>query len=89
MNQQTQHPHIPLCTCESSQIHAHGFHEATGTLALQFKNKSGLGSMYHYPCTPELYKEFCAAPSKGKFFGARIKNNPAMPHTKINPDKAA
>lgn len=77
---------IALCQCSSSQIHGHGFDAATGTLAIQFKSKAGPGSVYHYPCTPELYNEFCSAESLGKFFGERIKNNKEMPHTKMVPD---
>jgi hypothetical protein len=74
-------PSITLKPCDSSQIHAHGFDPATGTLALQFKRKGPDGervggSVYHYTgCTPEFYKEFCGAESLGKFFGERIKPN--------------
>lgn len=84
-------PKIDLCPCESSQIHAHGFDPATGTLALQFKRKGENdervgGAVYHYRgCTQELYDEFCAAESKGKFFGSRIKNNAALPYTRLEP----
>ena len=79
-------PNITLCPCKSSQIHAHGFDPATGTLALQFKRKGENGkhvggSVYHYSgCTPELYAKFCSAESLGKFFGERIKNNKGMPY---------
>lgn len=86
-------PQITLTPCSSSQIAAHGFDPATGTLALQFKRKGPDGtriggSMYHYTgCSPELYAEFCAAESKGKFFGERVKNNKDLPFTKLEEPK--
>lgn len=83
----TKRPDIKLCACESSQIHAFGYDDATQTLALQFKSKGGPGAVYHYPCAPDVYKQFCTAESKGKFFGSRIKGNPDMPHTRIEIEK--
>lgn len=71
---------ITLIACTSSQIHAYGYDPESRTLALQFKRKGEdgtriAGSIYEYDeVPPELYAEFCAAESKGIFFGARIKN---------------
>lgn len=70
---------IPMTECNSSQIHSYGYDAATGTLALQFKRKDAEGnrvggSVYHYDNVPaELYAEFCAAESKGAYFGSHIK----------------
>lgn len=83
------HPEIALTPCQSSRIAAHGFDAQTGTLALQFKAKSGEGSVYHYAGVPaDMYEELRAAESIGKFFGERINvkdENGALkyPHTKI------
>lgn len=72
-------PVIEMLPCDSSQIHAYGYNADTKTLALQFKRKDGDGnrvggSIYHYDdVSPELYAEFCAAESKGSFFGKRVK----------------
>ena len=82
MNQATQAliNAITLCPCNSSQIHAHGYNPETRTLALQFKRKGENGervggSVYHYDdVAPEVYDGLCKAESKGKFFGANIKN---------------
>lgn len=49
-------PVIAMTTVESSQIHAIGHDPQTNTLAIQFKSKSGAGSVYHYQnFTPELF----------------------------------
>ena len=91
----TQLHKMALTACSSSQIHAHGFDTETGTLVLQFKRKNPDdptgprigGSKYSYPCSPEKYALFCAAESKGTFFGAHIENKPdEHPHTKL-PDE--
>lgn len=83
---------INLTPCESSQIHAHGYDHETKTLALQFKHKGNdgkpvAGSVYYYSdFSPETYADFCAAESKGSFFGKRIKNG-GFNFTKIVPVK--
>lgn len=81
---------IELTRVESSQIHAIGYDEAQRTLAIQFKNKNGVGSLYHYEnVPPEMHQEFMAADSKGRFFQQKIK--PATeqyPFTKIPPPEA-
>lgn len=62
---------ITLKPCASSNIQAHGYAPESKTLAVQFKGK---GSLYEYAgVTPELYAEFCAAPSLGQFFQQRIR----------------
>lgn len=67
--------HIPLTAVESTQVAAVGYDEARKTLAVTFEH--GIGSIYHYPnVEPTLHAEFMAAPSKGKFFGKRIKQLP-------------
>lgn len=67
---------IPLSTCSSSQIHAHGFDPSTGTLALQFKSRGGPGSVYHYRnVTQEMYDAFRTCDSLGRFFGEHFKTN--------------
>ena len=80
---------IPLTPCESKQLAAFGYDPTTQRLAVTFKQKNGTSLPYEYPCTPEFYKELCEAPSKGKFFNARIKNNAEMPHQKMIPDEEA
>jgi len=75
---------IALDPVESSQIHAVGFDPATGVLAIQFKNKSGPGNVYHYAnFSQSQYNDFVAAESIGKYFGQNIKGNPDHPHQKI------
>lgn len=77
---------ITLCECKSSQIHAHGFDPATGTLALQFKKKGGPGNVYHYAnFSQEKYDAFRNAESLGRHFGQHIKDNADHPFTKIEP----
>jgi hypothetical protein len=79
---------IALHPVESSQIAAAGFDPVTGTLALQFKQKGGLSSVYHYPnWTQEKHDAFLASASLGKHFGKHIKGNADHPHTKVVPEK--
>ena len=80
-----KHPSIKLTPVESSQIHSIGHDPATNTLAIQFKSKTGAGSVYHYPnFTAAQYAEFLKAESVGKHFGAHIRSNPKHPHTKLD-----
>lgn len=77
---------IALTPVESSQIAAIGHDAATNTLAVQFKNKKGLGNVYHYDNVPaDVYQQFTAAESKGRFFGANIKDVGFVYH-KIEPE---
>jgi hypothetical protein len=77
-------PQITLNPVKSSQIASVGHDPATNTLAIQFKSKTGAGSVYHYPnVSAEQYQAFTKAESLGKHFGAHIKGNPKHPHTKL------
>ena len=77
---------IPLTPVKSSQLAAVGYNAATKTLAIAFKQKEGTSLPYEYtPVSPEMYAEFQAAESMGKFFGARIKNNKDIKCTKMVP----
>lgn len=77
--------HISLSPVESSQIHSIGHDPETNTLAIQFKSKSGPGSIYHYPnITQAQFEALRSAESVGKHFGAHIKGNPNHPHTKVS-----
>ena len=62
---------IALQPVQSSHIKSLGFDPRTNTMAVQFRE----GGIYHYHATPpQLYEEFLAAPSKGKFFRSAIKS---------------
>jgi hypothetical protein len=62
---------IALQPVSSTHIRGVGYDPRTSTLAVQFRE----GGIYHYHATPpQLYEEFLAAPSKGKFFKAAIKS---------------
>lgn len=48
-----------------------GYDEATGTLEVEFKN----GGLYEYvDVPPEEYLALMSAPSKGTYFGERIRD---------------
>jgi len=79
-------PIVKLIEVESSQIHAIGHDPETNTLAIRFKNWKGeVTSLYHYAnVTPEDFREFLCAESKGKHFGKNIKPHAdKYPFTKI------
>lgn len=70
----SKHPVIAMTPVESSQIHAIGHDPQTNTLAIQFKSKSGAGSIYQYQnFTPELFQAFKSAKSMGSHFKTAIK----------------
>lgn len=70
---------------ESSTIKAIGHNDEHQTLRVDFKNRSGKISTYHYnPFTKEGFKVFVRAKSQGKFFHQFIKKNEAFETTKIN-----
>jgi hypothetical protein len=82
---------IALTAVVSSQIHAIGYDPATGTLAVQFLRKGLPAGTYNYSGVPQdLYDQFAAAESKGKFFSEFIKgakddqSQPKYPHTKMD-----
>lgn len=59
----------------SGQVRAHGFDEATRTIAIEFRN--GSRALYCYPDQPrELYEAFVNAESMGVFHGKHIKDLP-------------
>lgn len=67
-------PYIPLIPCESSQISAYGYDEASQTLEIQFPGRGPASSRYRYADVPaDVYAQFHAAESKGKFFGSNIR----------------
>lgn len=91
METQKLPPAIVMHPVDSSQIAEIGHDEATNTLAIRFKSKKGVGSLYHYPNkTRDLFLQFRSAESLGVFFGANIK--PFNDHIKIEepkPDEVA
>lgn len=57
----------------SSNIKAIGYHETLHILAVHFHNEH----VYEYPnIDVQVYKDFLASESKGKFFQVNIKNRP-------------
>jgi hypothetical protein len=83
---------IELILCEnSSNIIGYGYD--SGVLAVKFKAGPG-GKTYHYAGVPaEVYAEFCAAESKGKFLAQNIKGalddagKPLYPATLMEPEQ--
>lgn len=75
-------PPIVLVPVESSQVDRVGYDADTKTLAVQFKH--GARAIYHYPeVSPEMYRAFMGAESKGVFFREHIK---ALPFEKFPAD---
>lgn len=72
---------IPLTEVQgSSQIAAVGHDPATNTLAVRFHT----GAVYHYDNVPaDQHAAFMASDSKGKFFGAHIKDRAEFPHKRV------
>lgn len=69
----------------SSQIVAYGYDPVQRVLAIQFKAGT---HVYHYRDVPqETADAFEAAESKGKFFGAQIRDH--YPHTKVQATQEA
>lgn len=63
--------HPALTAVTSSNLAGYGYVQATGQLVIQFKS----GKLYRYDEVPEnVVKAFETAPSKGKFFGANIRD---------------
>jgi hypothetical protein len=89
MTTDKKYPVITLDSVESSQIHVIGHDGATNTLAIQFKTKNGIGSVYHYAnFTAEQFEEFKAAESIGSYFKCVIRPSAdAHPYVKINTDE--
>ncbi len=55
---------------ESSQIRSIGYDPATETLEVEFKGRE-VWQYYHFP--EEMWREFEASPSKGKYFAQYIR----------------
>lgn len=67
-------PVIAITPVESSQLAGIGHDPETNTLAIQFKSKTGTGSIYHYDnFTSEQFAEFKSAESLGSYFKRLIK----------------
>lgn len=63
----------------SSDLKSVGYDPAARVLEVEFKNKRdwGLPPVYQYSNVPtELYEALMRAPSKGKFFSAKIRSYP-------------
>ena len=63
----------------SSDLKSVGYDPAARVLEVEFKNKKdwGLSPVYQYfNVPPELYEGLIRAPSKGKFFSAKIRSYP-------------
>lgn len=62
---------MKLQEVQSSTLKSFGYEVATGVLAVEFNG----GGLYVYQGVPEkVAKEFEASESKGKYFGANIKD---------------
>jgi hypothetical protein len=68
------HHGITMTPVESSQIEAIGHAADTKTLAIQFKGKTGPGSIYHYQnVDAEQFKQFQESESVGSHFYKHFK----------------
>ncbi len=57
----------------SDLISGDGFDEGTGTLAIRFRSN---GTVWHYNgCSPDMWKAYSEAESKGRYFHQTIKKN--------------
>lgn len=76
---------IAMQDVDSSQIHSIGHDAASNTLAIRFKSRSGVGSLYHYANFPAAdFEAFKSAESIGAHFGKFIKPEAIKyPFTKI------
>lgn len=76
---------IAMDSVESSQILAIGYDAESQTLAIQFKSKTGIGSVYHYDnVTADDFSAFRDAESIGSHFYKHIKPFPEkFPYTRI------
>jgi hypothetical protein len=64
---------IPMVPVSSHQVAAVGYDAERKTLAVTFTR--GNGAIYHYPnVEPQLFADFIAAESKGRFFGSHVKH---------------
>ena len=66
----SHHPEVQLTPVKSSNIEKIGYHEASNTMHVVFKD----GGHYVYnKVKPALFQMFMKAPSKGSFFHKHIK----------------
>jgi hypothetical protein len=67
---------MDMMAVSSDMIESVGYDNSTRQLAVKFKSKPGKPSSVHiyHGTTLELYRQFLAAPSKGKFFHAKVKS---------------
>jgi len=74
---------------ESRQIAAIGYDVATQTLAIQFKSKTGIGSVYHYDnVTADDFSASRDAESIGSWFYKNVKPYPEKyPYRKVDENK--
>lgn len=71
---------IPLTPCESSNLQAFGYHVASNTLDVLFKN----GGHFRFDGVPaETAQAFHKADSKGGFFAAHLRGK--YPSRKLGP----
>lgn len=86
MDTAVKHPEIALTPVESSQLAAIGHDPETNTLAIQFKSKTGTGSIYHYEnFTAEQFNEFKSSESLGSYFKRNIKPEvDKFPYVKVS-----
>lgn len=54
----------------SSLLSGEGYHEERQTLRIRYPNGS---EYHHYPVTPDMYADFQAAESKGKWAHANLR----------------
>ena len=80
---------IEMLAVESSQIESIGHDVETNTLAIRFKSKKGVGSLYFYENVgPILFADFLHAESIGKFFAEHLKYSEDHPYVKVQGPKA-
>ena len=60
-----------MTTCDSSLIQAYEYDDSAWILTLVFKSNGDVRTYPDFP--PELFSEFEASDSKGKFYNAKIK----------------
>lgn len=75
----SRHPDVKMVPVDSSNIHSVGYHPASQTMWVIFKDS---GDHYVYNgVTPKVHADFMASKSKGKFFHSQIKGK--YQHSKL------
>jgi KTSC domain-containing protein len=76
--QTSRHPQVSMVPVESSNIHSVGYHPASSTMWVIFKD----GGHYVYNgVKPKVHADFMASKSKGKFFHTQIRGK--YQHSKL------